>query len=128
MPTLELANQIHPGVLMEIALLGMMFNTAVGMFYSFTVRFIKPESKSFKPAVVVTGLLGFGASLVGFTLIVAIVIVWARKGIKTKKFNCRVKCAWLSISRDQALLRVHKKYGTLFSKMQNHNRAVEAPI
>lgn len=98
MPTLELANQIHPavGVLMAIALLGMMYNTAVGMFYSFTVRFIKPESKSFRPAVVVTGLLGFGASLVGFTtlvgkvystmgylgfaLIMAIVIAWARKG------------------------------------------------
>ena len=102
MPTLELANQIHPvvGVLMAIALLGMMYNTAVGMFYAFTVRFIKPESKSFKPAVVVTGLLGFGASLVGFTtlvgkvystmgylgfaLIIAIVIAWARKGKREK--------------------------------------------
>ncbi|MEH7333497.1 hypothetical protein V7161_12720 [Neobacillus drentensis] len=98
MPTLELAAQIHPavGILMAIALLGMMYNTAVGMFYAFTVRFIKPESKSFKPAVVVTGLLGFGASLIGFTtlvgkvystmgylgfaLILAILIAWARKG------------------------------------------------
>src|SRR5699024_7012406 len=37
MPTLILAEQIHPavGVLMAIALLGMMYNTAVGMFYSF---------------------------------------------------------------------------------------------
>jgi uncharacterized membrane protein YkvI len=102
MPTLELANQIHPavGVLMAIALLGMMYNTAVGMFYAFTVRFIKPESNSFKPAIVVTGLLGFGASLVGFTtlvgkvystmgylgfaLILAIVIAWARKGKRQK--------------------------------------------
>ncbi|WP_066072399.1 YkvI family membrane protein [Neobacillus soli] len=98
MPTLKLAAQIHPvvGILMAIALLGMMYNTAVGMFYAFTVRFIKPESKSFKPAVVIIGLLGLGASLVGFTtlvgkvystmgylgfaLIIAILIAWAGKG------------------------------------------------
>lgn len=97
MPTLELANQIHPavGVLMSIALLGMMYNTAVGMFYSFTVRFFAPESKSFKPAVVVVGIVGFIASLVGFTslvgkvystmgylgfaLIIAILLAWLRR-------------------------------------------------
>src|SRR5699024_4490041 len=64
MPTLALANEVHPavGILMAIALLGMMYNTAVGMFYSFTVRFITPESKLFKVAVVVIGLLGFLAS------------------------------------------------------------------
>lgn len=104
MPTLALANQIHPvvGILMAIALLGMMYNTAVGMFYSFTVRFIAPDSKIFKPAVVVIGLLGFLASNVGFTtlvgevyatmgyigfaLIIAAVIAWVRKrkiGAKT---------------------------------------------
>ena len=72
MPTLELAKQIHPvvGILMSIALLGMMYNTAVGMFYSFTVRFFAPEAKSFKPAVVVVGIAGFIASLVGFTTLV----------------------------------------------------------
>src|SRR5699024_1703842 len=67
MSTLALANEVHPavGILMAIALLGMMYNTAVGMFYSFTVRFITPESKLFKVAVVVIGLLGFFASRVG---------------------------------------------------------------
>lgn len=102
MPTLELANQIHPaiGILMAIALLGMIYNTAVGMFYAFTVRFIKPESKKFKPAIVMIGLLGFGASFVGFTtlvgkvystvgylgfaLIIAIIIAWTRKGKREK--------------------------------------------
>ena len=97
MPTLELANQIHPvvGGLMSIALLGMMYNTAVGMFYTFTVRFFEPESKRFKPAVVIVGLLGFIASLVGFTnlvgkvyatmgylgfvLIIVIVFAWLRR-------------------------------------------------
>lgn len=97
MPTLELANQIHPaiGILMAIALLGMMYNTSVGMFYSFTVRFIDPEGKAYKPAVIVIGLTGFVASLVGFTtlvnevyaamgyigfvLIIAAVIAWIKR-------------------------------------------------
>lgn len=97
MPTLELAKQIHPfvGVLMSIALLGMMYNTAVGMFYAFTVRFVAPEHKYFKPSIVLIGLIGFAASLVGFTtlvgkvystvgylgfaLILAVIIAWVRK-------------------------------------------------
>lgn len=72
MPTLELANQIHPiiGILMSFALLGMMYNTAVGMFYTFTVRFFPSDAWAFKPAVIVVGLLGFAASLVGFTSLV----------------------------------------------------------
>lgn len=97
MPTLELAKQIHPvvGILMSIALLGMMYNTAVGMLYAFTVRFIAPDHKSFKLGIVVIGLIGFVASLVGFTilvgkvystmgylgfaLIIAVIISWLRK-------------------------------------------------
>ena len=106
MPTLELANQIHPavGVLMAIALLGMMYNTAVGMFYAFTVRFVAPDHKVFKPVIIVVGLVGFGASLVGFTtlvgkvyatmgylgfaLIIAVVIAWVRnnkRGVEVEK-------------------------------------------
>ncbi len=98
MPTLALAEQIHPivGILMAIALLGMMYNTAVGMFYSFTVRFIAPDRKAYKPAVVIIGLLGFVASFAGFTtlvgkvystmgylgfaLIIAAIIAWFRRG------------------------------------------------
>src|SRR5699024_12520675 len=70
------------------------------LFYSFTVRFITPESKLFKVAVVVIGLLGFLASRVGFTtlvnevysamgylgfaLIIAAVIAWVRKSSMVK--------------------------------------------
>ncbi|SOC13330.1 uncharacterized membrane protein YkvI [Ureibacillus xyleni] len=100
MPTLELAKQIHPavGVLMAIALLGMMYNTAVGMFYAFTVRFVAPDHKVFKPTIVAVGLVGFVASLVGFTtlvgkvystmgylgfaLIIAVLIAWTRRNKK----------------------------------------------
>lgn len=101
MPTLELATQIHPvvGVLMAIALLGMMYNTAVGMLFSFTVRFFAPEHKAFKPAVVIIAVLAYIGSLVGFTtlvnsvyavmgylgfaLIIAVVIAWFRRRVKT---------------------------------------------
>ncbi len=100
MPTLELANKIHPvvGVLMAIVLLGMMYNTAVGMIYAFTVRFVGPKDNMFKPTVVFVGLLGLWVSLVGFTtlvgkvystmgylgfvLIITIIMTWFRK---TKK-------------------------------------------
>jgi uncharacterized membrane protein YkvI len=96
MPTLLLANQIHPvlGALMSIALLGMIYNTAVGMLYAFSVRFVKPSSKKFKPAVFGFGILSFAASFVGFitlvstvypvmgylgfTLIAAIIVAWYR--------------------------------------------------
>lgn len=73
MPTLELANQIHPivGILMAIALLAMMYNTAVGMFYSFTVRFVSANHKYFKIIIIFVGLAGYVASLVGFTTLVS---------------------------------------------------------
>lgn len=97
MPTLELATAIHPavGILTAIALLGMMYNTAVGMFYSFAARFFTPDTKTFKIAVVIIGALGFFASLFGFTnlvssvyslmgylgfaLIILAIIAWFRK-------------------------------------------------
>lgn len=96
MPTLELAKEIHPavGICMALILLGMMYNTAVGMFYVFTVRFISPEKPLFKPTIVLVGFIGFGASTVGFTtlvgklystmgylgfvLVIAILLAWAR--------------------------------------------------
>lgn len=72
MPTLALANQINPamGFLMSFALLAMMYNTAVGMLYAFTVRFVTPKHKFFKPSLIVIGLAGFIVSLVGFTTLV----------------------------------------------------------
>src|SRR5699024_4520871 len=50
MPTLFLANDLSPvvGALMAIALLGMIFNTAVGMLYAFTARFVESGTPKFK--------------------------------------------------------------------------------
>jgi len=102
MPTLFLATDMSPvaGMFMSIALLGMIFNTAVGMLYAFTVRFVQPETPRFKVSVVLVSLLAFGASFIGFlelvgsvypitgylgfVLILAILFTWVSGSRKNK--------------------------------------------
>lgn len=97
MPMLYLANHIHPvlGVIMTIVLLGMIYNTAVGMLYAFSARFVTPQTKKFKNSVIVFGVLAYAASFIGFitlvgtvypvmgylgfTLIAAIIFAWLTK-------------------------------------------------
>lgn len=96
MPILALANEISPafGLLMFAVLLGMIYNTAVGMLYAFTARIVKRENPKFNIFVVLFGAAAFGASFIGFitlvgtvyplmgylgfTLIAAIVFAWFR--------------------------------------------------
>ncbi|WP_019241751.1 MULTISPECIES: YkvI family membrane protein [Bacillus] len=75
MPTLYLANEISPifGGVLAIVLLGMVYNTSVGMLYAFTARFVTAETKVFKGAVIVVGLLAFFSSFVGFIKLVGTV-------------------------------------------------------
>lgn len=75
MPTLFLANELSPvvGLLMTIALLGMIFNTTVDMLYAFTARFVQSGTPKFKGSIVVVSLLAFGASFIGFTKLVGTV-------------------------------------------------------
>lgn len=102
MPMLSLANEVSPflGVLMSIVLLGMIYNTAVGMLYAFSARVVKAEHPQFKTVAIVSGVAAFGASFVGFitlvgtvypvmgylgfTLIAAIIVSWARGKTKPK--------------------------------------------
>ncbi|QCR30853.1 hypothetical protein [Lysinibacillus sp. SGAir0095] len=72
LPILEIASNMHPiiGILMAIALLGMIYNTAVGLFYSFIVRFVPRKDPTYKPIVIMLGAIGFMASFVGFTTLV----------------------------------------------------------
>lgn len=72
MPTLLLATDLSPvtGFLMTIALLGMIYNTAVGMLYAFTARFVKPGTRKFKGSVVFVCLLSFCLSFIGFIQLV----------------------------------------------------------
>lgn len=75
MPTLFLATEISPiiGLFMSLALLGMIFNTAVGMLYAFTARFVASDTKPFKIGIIVVSLLSFAASFVGFIELVGTV-------------------------------------------------------
>ncbi|MDN7247004.1 YkvI family membrane protein [Planococcus shenhongbingii] len=97
MPMLVLANNISPliGAIMSIVLLGMIYNTAVGMLYAFTARIVKSDSPKFKVSVIGFGTIAFASSFfgfvtlvgtvypvmgyLGFTLIAAIVIAWFRR-------------------------------------------------
>ena len=72
MPTLELAKQIHPtvGNIMSIVLLAMIYSTAVGTLYILAVRIVKKENLMMKIIVILLSLVGFAASLIGFTTLV----------------------------------------------------------
>jgi uncharacterized membrane protein YkvI len=73
MPMLAIINDVSPilGIFMAFVLYGMIFNTAVGMFYSFGARFVQINTKKFNLFVFITLIIGFGLSFVGFTKLVA---------------------------------------------------------
>ncbi|MGE6259966.1 YkvI family membrane protein [Heyndrickxia sporothermodurans] len=105
MPMLYLANEISPlfSIFMSIVLLGMIYNTAVGMLYSFTARIVKREVPKFKLFVILFGIAAFGASFIGFiklvgtvypligylgfTLMAAIIVHWIRTKRKVKRID-----------------------------------------
>jgi len=72
LPTLIIAMDIHPfvGILMATILIIMLYSTAIGVQYAFVVRFVPQKSRWYKPFVVLTGLIAFFASFIGFTTIV----------------------------------------------------------
>ena len=73
MPVLELINTIHPalGYVMTFVIYGMVFNTAVGMFYALGKRLTRSKPQLFYPVYCVTCLIGFVLSFVGFQQLVS---------------------------------------------------------
>lgn len=73
LPLLKIVDDISPalGVVMSLILFGMIFNTGVSMFYGFVARFFEQGTTRFTIATIVTGIVGFIASFVGFTDLVA---------------------------------------------------------
>ncbi|CAM3221830.1 hypothetical protein FITA111629_10825 [Filibacter tadaridae] len=71
-PMLAIMNDISPilAIFMAFILYGMIFNTAVSMFYAFGARFIQIGTIQFKEFVFVTLLIGFVLSFFGFTKLV----------------------------------------------------------
>ncbi len=74
MPLLELVTSISTklGFIMTIVLFAMIFNTAVGMFYSLSARFAKQGSCEFKKILCIFVLVAYLLSFVGFTDLVSI--------------------------------------------------------
>lgn len=68
MPTLMLLTSIHPafGTVMAFVVFGMIFNTAIGMYYALASRFSKGDPKRFRIWLISMALVGFVISFVGF--------------------------------------------------------------
>lgn len=75
LPMLSLIGSLHPwlGQIMAVVIFGMIFNTALGMFYALGKRLTVRNPRRFYPVYVVTVLVGFGLSFFGFTNLVGYV-------------------------------------------------------
>lgn len=69
MPTLTMITDIHPslGVFMALAIYGMIYNTAIGMFYALAKRLTRGRPQYFYRVYVITVLIGFVLSFIGFS-------------------------------------------------------------
>jgi uncharacterized membrane protein YkvI len=75
LPMLTLVNLVHPalGVAMSIVIFGMIFNTALGMFYALGKRLSRSRPESFRVVFACVVLVGFALSFIGFRPLVAYV-------------------------------------------------------
>lgn len=73
LPLLKIVEEISPvlAIIMAVILFGMIFNTGLGMFYGFVARFFEMNTKKAHIASVITLVIGFFLSFVGFTTLVA---------------------------------------------------------
>lgn len=74
-PTLLLANDIHPwlGILMSAVMVGVIFNSCVGMIYPFLIRFSEFRTPRYFILLTVSLALAFILSFVGFADLINIV-------------------------------------------------------
>ena len=73
LPMLAIINNISPvfAIFMAVILYGMIFNTAVSMFYAFGARFIQSGTMKFKVFVALSLVIGYALSFFGFTKLVS---------------------------------------------------------
>ncbi|AZA11037.1 YkvI family membrane protein [Corynebacterium gerontici] len=74
-PMLTIVNMINPtlGLIMSIVIIGMIFNTAISMFYAFGKRATSSKPKLFYPVFAVSCVIGWGCSFMGFKTLVGVV-------------------------------------------------------
>lgn len=100
MPMLTIINQLNPvlGQVMAVVVYGMIFNTALGMFYALGRRLTARRPERFRPVYALTVLVGFVLSFVGFRelvgyvypilgymgllLIAVMLVAWARGRVR----------------------------------------------
>lgn len=72
MPTLAIVDSIHPalGTAMAIIIYGMIFNTAIGMFYALGRRVTRNTPQRFRAFYIASVLVGFALSFFGFKTLV----------------------------------------------------------
>ncbi|WP_198947167.1 hypothetical protein [Corynebacterium sp. NML 150383] len=75
MPMLTLITNIHPvlGFIMSLVIFGMIFATALGMFFALGKRLARGRQERFRPIFITTCLIGFALSFVGFKTLVSVV-------------------------------------------------------
>jgi len=73
MPVLKLITGIHPvlGILMTFVIYGMVFNTALGMFYALGKRLTRNNPQRFYPVYAASCIIGFILSFIGFQSLVS---------------------------------------------------------
>ncbi|UJL46293.1 hypothetical protein KFZ58_18395 [Virgibacillus sp. NKC19-16] len=73
MPMLKIADDISPllGMFYSIVLFGMIFNTALSMFFSLAARFTEQGTTKHKLFALISGLIAFSLSFYGFTELVS---------------------------------------------------------
>ena len=71
-PTLALARTISPivGLALSIIMLMVMYNTILGLMYSFTARFTVPFSKQYIVLLTIAMVAAYGLSFVGFSSLI----------------------------------------------------------
>ncbi|HZG70798.1 MAG TPA: hypothetical protein VEY51_04600 [Chondromyces sp.] len=73
MPMLGIVSNLSPmlGIIISLIIFGMIYNTAIGMFFSFTARFTESGTSKFKIFFMITVVIGYLASYVRFTDLVS---------------------------------------------------------
>ncbi|MGP6174829.1 YkvI family membrane protein [Corynebacterium sp. A21] len=75
LPMLTIINQLNPwlGQAMAVVIYGMIFNTALGMFYALGKRLTASNPDRFRVVYIIVTLVGFVLSFIGFQTLVAYV-------------------------------------------------------
>lgn len=73
LPLLGIVNELSPilGFFMSIVIFGMIFSTAMGMFYGFVARFVETGTPKFRVVLGAVMIVSFGLSFIGFTDLIA---------------------------------------------------------